>query len=99
MKFVCPPILDSPLWLRYDAMVNHRGPGRPALLEHPLHAEFESSICESKDLIIALVELSLEIDGSTASAARTIKLDVIAQKLAEKAREIASIQLEKAKQS
>jgi hypothetical protein len=90
--------VDSPLWQRYHVLVNG-GPGRPALLEHPLHAEFLSLAYEAKALLLSLTELSLEDDGTAASAARAIHMKVIGKIMKRKCDRLAAIQLRKAKHS
>ncbi|MGI8436103.1 MAG: hypothetical protein ACR2NX_04265 [Chthoniobacterales bacterium] len=90
--------MNSAEFQRYAALVN-QGPGKPSFLLHPLHAEFVSFGEDARALLIAVVELSLETDGSAASAARAIKMEVLAKAMFLKARSVARQQLGKAKQS
>jgi hypothetical protein len=87
------------LYQRYEALVSNRGPGRPSLLEHPLHADFLALAFEVKALLVAIVELSLEDDGSASSAAYAIKLKILGQVVTRKCDRLANVQLRKVEQS
>ncbi len=91
--------MDTPKWHRYQSLVNDRGPDRPSLLEHPLHAEFVDFCSDTRDLITAAVELSLQNDGTAASAAYAVRLKLMAQSMKEKADGLASILLKKVAKS
>ena len=94
---VTPAHMVTPELLRYDAIVNGQGPGRPGLLEHPLHAEFVALCTDAKALLTAACEASLQVDGSVASATYAIRMQLFAEIMARRADRLAHALTSKAK--
>jgi hypothetical protein len=94
---VTPADQLTPELLRYDAMVNGQGPGRPSFLEHPLHADFVALYTDAKALLTAACEASLQVDGSVASAAYAIRMRLFVEIMASRCEKLARSLIQKAK--
>ena len=72
---------------------------RISSIRHPLHADALRLIEEGKAFITNLLELSLEDDGTPASAARSIELKFRRRLISRRTERLANAQLGKAKKS
>ena len=93
-----PANMQTPEFLRYDAMVNGQGLGKPSLLQHPLHAEFVALCTDTKSLLTAAVEVSLQIDGSVASVAYAVRVKLFGKIMMKRCNRIARTLISKGKE-
>jgi hypothetical protein len=72
-----PPEMLTPEWRRWEEFVQNRSSRRPRFARDPLHSEYVEIVNQTRALLLALVELSLE----PTSAAKSLHLKVTGRDL------------------